>query len=215
MGDLTKLVQRIDDEFSGLDEKIKQAQSKAIEEHEAREERLEAFGQRLESLSDVWKPRLEALVQRVGDRVKVTPHLAATSREVSLDFQSDLARIRLRFSATTDHDVRMLILSYDLEIVPVLMEFDAHRDAAWPLDTLEEDAIGDWIDDRIIEFVQTYLSLHENQYYLKDHMVVDPVAGVRFPKFAAAAMVERDGKKFYFIGDDTRLEFEAARDKSA
>jgi YHS domain-containing protein len=56
--------------------------------------------------------------------------------------------------------------------------------------------------------VRTYLALHENHYYLQDHMVQDPVAKVRFPKFAAAAKSERDGKTFYFIDESTLHEFE-------
>lgn len=210
MGDVTNLTKRIDDEFSGLDEKIKKAQGERMEEHHERQKRLEAFEQRLETLSDVWKPRLEALIERFGDRVKAAPHLASSGRDVTLDFQSDLARIHLRFSAATDRDVRQLILNYDLEIIPTLIQINAHQHAEWPLDAIDEQAIGDWVDDRIVEFVQTYMSLHENEYYLKEHMVVDPVAGVRFPKFAAAATVEWEGKKYHFIGDETRREFEAS-----
>jgi YHS domain-containing protein len=39
-------------------------------------------------------------------------------------------------------------------------------------------------------------------------MVVDPVAGVRFPRFATASVLEWKGKKYYFIGEKTRSEFE-------
>jgi YHS domain-containing protein len=39
-------------------------------------------------------------------------------------------------------------------------------------------------------------------------MVEDPVAGVRFPRYAAAAILEWGGKKYYFIGEETRREFE-------
>ena len=59
-----------------------------------------------------------------------------------------------------------------------------------------------------MEFAQTFLSLGSNEYYLKDHMVEDPVAHVRFPKFVAGATVERGGKTYYFISDETRREFE-------
>ena len=49
--------------------------------------------------------------------------------------------------------------------------------------------------------MRTYLSLHENQYYLKGHMVEDPVAKIQFPKYAAGATLERDGKTLYFIDE--------------
>jgi YHS domain-containing protein len=209
MPDVATLLNRIDAEFSALDGKIKRAQAERLQEHQERQNRLAAFEKQLEALPAVWKPRLEALIQRFGDRVKVSPHLASSSRQVTLEFQSELARIRLRMSAATDHDVRKLILNYDLEILPILMQFESHKQAEWSLDAIDTQAVGDWVDDRIVDFVRTYLSLQENEYYLKDHMVTDPVAGVRFPRFAAAATAQVGGKTYYFIADDTRREFEA------
>ena len=209
MSDVSVLLERIDAEFSALEGKIKHAQGERLQEHQERQNRLAKFKSELETLPDVWKPRLQALVQRFGDHVKVTPRMESSNRSAQLDFESELARIRLRFSATTDQDIRNLVLTYDLEILPALMQFDAHQQGQWPIDGLDRQAIGDWVDDRIVAFVKTYLSLHENEYYLKEHMVRDPVAGVRFPKYAAAATVDVGGKTYYFIGDETRREFEA------
>jgi YHS domain-containing protein len=39
-------------------------------------------------------------------------------------------------------------------------------------------------------------------------MVEDPVAQVRFPKFSAGATLEWQGRTYYFIGEETRREFE-------
>jgi len=208
MADVSTLLNRIDAEFSALDAKIKRAQGEKQDEHKDRQQRLAAFEKEMETLPDVWKPRLEALIQRFGDKAKVTPTLESTNRTVNMQFQSELAKIRLRLSASIDQDVRHLILLYDLEILPALMQIDSHAQAEWPLEAIDRQAIGQWVDDRIVSFVKTYLSLHENEYYLKEHMVSDPVAGVRFPKFAAASKLDWGGKTYYFIGDDTRREFE-------
>jgi hypothetical protein len=124
-----------------------------------------------------------------------------------MSFESRLAHVRLKFSASTDRDVRMVILSYDLEIIPVLMRFKPHDEMEFPLNAVDKEAVGKWIDDRIVDFVQTYFAMGENEIYLKDSMVEDPIAHVSFPRHAAAAAVEWQGKKFYFIGDETRREF--------
>src|SRR5215211_5957664 len=210
MSDVATLLNRIDAEFSALEDKIKRAQGEKQQEHQERQIRLATFKRELDTLPEVWGPRLEALIERFGDHAKVAPRLESTSRAVTMDFESELARIKLRLSATTDQDIRNLVLNYDLEILPALMQFDSHAQGQWPIHAIDREAIGDWVDDRLISFVKTYLSLHENEYYLKEHMVSDPVAGVRFPKFAAAASLEWGGKTYYFIGDDTRREFEAS-----
>jgi YHS domain-containing protein len=73
---------------------------------------------------------------------------------------------------------------------------------------VDETALAKWFDDRIVSFVETYLSLHENQYYLKGHMVEDPIAKVSFPKYAAGATLDVRGKTIYFIDEATRDQFQ-------
>jgi YHS domain-containing protein len=128
-------------------------------------------------------------------------------REATFEFDSSLAQILLRFTASTDEEVRKLVLDYRLEILPILMKFEPHQQFEQPLEAVDVEAVGRWIDDRIVDFVRTYLSLHQNEYYLKDHMVADPIANVQFPKFAAAAKLEWQGKTYYFIAEKTRAEF--------
>jgi hypothetical protein len=73
---------------------------------------------------------------------------------------------------------------------------------------VDQEAAAEWLDDRIVDFVQTYFSMGENEIYLKDQMVEGPIAHARFPKVAAPATLEWQGQKLYFIGEETRREFE-------
>jgi YHS domain-containing protein len=208
MSEIKSLENRIDAEFATLDGRIKSAQAAQLQDYQGRQERVAEFEKRLEQLSSIWRPRLEALIERFRDKVNVTPTLTASSRTANFEFQSELARIKLWFSASTDRDVRKLVLEYRLEIIPILMQFDSQQRIEWPLDAIDEDAISDWVDDRIVDFVKTYLMLHENQYYLRDHMVEDPVAEIRLPKFAAAAQLDWEGNRYYFISEETKREFQ-------
>lgn len=202
------LAHRIDAEFAALEEKQKKEQLQNLEEYRARQQRLKQFGATLENMRDLWKPRLELLVNKFGERVKVTPNFQPANREATFEFQSSLARVRLRFAASANRDITGIVLSSDLEIVPILMQFDAHSEIEFPLDAINRDAVGRWLDDRIVAFVKTFLALHQNDYYLKDEMVEDPIAKVRFPKFAAGATLDWQGKSFYFVGEETRREFQ-------
>jgi YHS domain-containing protein len=213
MADISSLLQRIDAEFTNVEAQLKSYQAEQVHEYEARKQRLAQLESVFEKLRGVWRPRLEALAVKFGDRVKVTPKFSPSAKEAQFAFQSKLAHIVLRFSATTDSDVRKVILAYDLDILPIFVRYEPHAETEFPLDNVDLDAAGKWIDDQIVAFVKTYLSLHQNDLYLKDLMVEDPVAGVRFPKFAAAATLEADGKTYYFIGEATKKEFEAKRAK--
>ncbi|HTI51436.1 MAG TPA: hypothetical protein VL475_10810 [Planctomycetaceae bacterium] len=208
MADINSLLQRIDAEFAAGRQKIRDFQAEQLEAYEGRERRLALFEQTCEKLREVWRPRLEALAQKFGEQVNVTPQIHRDRREATFEFESNLAQIVLRFTVSTDQEVRKLVLDYRLEILPILMKFEPHKQAEFPLEAVDVDAVGRWFDDRLVDFVRTYLSLHQNEYYLKDHMVSDPIAGVRFPKFAAASTLEWQGQKYYFIGEKTRSEFQ-------
>jgi YHS domain-containing protein len=208
MADVSNLIHRIDAEFTAMEKKVQQLQKQSVQAYQDREQRFEQFVKLLDELRGTWQPRLEALAKRFGERVKVTPSVVPARREAVFAFQSPLARIRLRFSASTNEEVTKAIFSYDLEILPILMQFESHAECEFPLDAVDQEALGRWFDDRIVAFVRTYLSLHENEYYLKDHMVEDPVARVRFPKYAAGATLEWKGQTYYFVGSETLREFQ-------
>jgi len=208
MPDMQSLASRIDAEFTAVEQKVKKFQVDQVAEHKQRQQRLERLAHVFDQLVDICKPRLEMLVAKFGSTVQVTPRLVTSTREVAFAFQSQLARVNLKFSATTDRDVRNVILGYDLEIIPVLLTFKGHDEIEFPLDSVDREAVARWIDDRIVDFLRTYFSLGENDIYLKDQMVEDPIAHVRFPKMAAATVLDWHGQKFYFVGEETRREFE-------
>jgi len=204
---IESLSSRIDDEFAVLEKKFKATQVEALREWRERRQRIQQLDKVFEKLGEAWKPRLATLLKKFGDRVQVTPRLTPSSREATFEFQSKLGRVRLKFSASTDRDVRKVILGYDLEIIPVFFRYEPHAELEFPLGAVDEAAAARWVDDRIVDFVRAYLSMGENEFDAQDHMVEDPVAHVRFPDFAAGATLEWQGKKCYFIGEETRQEF--------
>ncbi len=208
MANVEELLSRIDREFAAVEERVKQSQSQQLEVYRGRQERLADFEQTLHHLRDVWVPRLEAFAKRFGDRVNVTPLAEPSRRSAVYEFHTELAHVQLRLSATTDEDVRNVILNYDLHILPILMKYERHAELVMPLDAINEELMAQWLDDRLVQFVQTYAALHENNYYWKGHMVEDPIAHVQFPKFAAGATLDVNGKTYYFIDEETRREFE-------
>lgn len=202
------LAQRIDAALAALENERKRIQEAEMREYAERKKRLAKLATVFEDLVGVIRPRLEVLIQKFGNKVIATPKLTESTQEITLYFHSDLARIDLRFQGTTDQDIRQVILNYELKIVPALMRFDAHSTLEMPLDALDLAAAVRWTDDRILSFVQTYIDMHQNQNYLHDQMVVDPVTGATFPKFAAAAKLEHHGRTHYFVSEESLRAFE-------
>jgi hypothetical protein len=57
-----------------------------------------------------------------------------------------------------------MVLKYDLLILPILIKFDQHAELVMPLDRVDEEAVGRWLDERILAFVQTYMTLQGDDF---------------------------------------------------
>ncbi|MEO2091246.1 MAG: hypothetical protein ABGY75_17430 [Gemmataceae bacterium] len=207
MSDTSDLTARIDGVITATKDKMKSAQQDLLQDYQDRQKRLERFTAALPKLQEVTKPRLELLAKRFGERVQITPHLSGNTRATKFAFKSPLAQIVMAFSGSPDREAKNVVVEFDLQIIPTLMQFESHAEFTTPIDNPDLAGFGKWLDDRIVGFVETFMKMHETEYYTKDQYVEDPVAKVRFPKFAAGATLERDGQTYYFVDELTKQEF--------
>jgi hypothetical protein len=201
------LAARIDGVITATKDKMKSQQQELLQEHADRQKRLERYTAALPRLLEVAKPRLELLAKRLGDRAEVTPEVSGNTRAVRFAVKSPLARINMTVSAFPDRDAKNVAVEYNLSILPVLMRFESHAEFSTPIDNPDLEGLGRWLDDRIVGFVETFMRLHENEYYTKDQYVEDPVVKVRFPKFAAGATLDHGGQTYFFVDERTKAEF--------
>lgn len=163
-----ELATRIDAAFASKEAKRKQFREMEYRKYEAWRQRLAKLGMEFDTLRNIFKPRLDLLIEKFGVKITATPTLTQSTREIMLELYSEVARSRLRFHGATDQDIRKLILNYDQVIVPILMQFDLHSTLEMPLDAIDYNAAVRWADERIMSFVQIYTALHENPYNLPE-----------------------------------------------
>jgi YHS domain-containing protein len=206
MADLNKFLKRLDEQVEKARKGIELKQTELQEAYQGRTKRYRTFLQLMAELHNIARPRLEKLAERC--KFDATPKEDADSKSVLLKFKTPVARVQLRLAATHDTEVRNLVLVYDLEILPLYVKFNPHAELEIPLEQVTWGSVENWLDDRLVEFAQTYVTIHFMDQYHQDHMVVDPVADVRFPKAYAHASLEKEGETYYFIAEETQREFE-------
>jgi len=111
------------------------------------------------------------------------------------------ATVNLGISFSIGEDFENIVVHYNLEILPILMKFNRHDERTFPLTPLNKDEIGDWLDTKILEFVDTYLQLETHPFYQKENYVVDPVCGMRFPLLEAVDKIEMGGETIFFCSE--------------
>jgi YHS domain-containing protein len=214
MTDVNTLIRRLDQELGA--EVQRQKTDWADTERVARERglRLQRYEAVAKHVIELLKPRLAAFVERFKDVAKAEPSVREHTRAVNLTFAATVAKVTLRFEVFPDQDVSHARLECTQDIVPVVVRYDKQSALELPLDGVEDDAVVQWFDDRLVAFVKTYLALLRQdadlRERLKDQLVEDPVTKIHFPKYLAASTLERDGRTYYFVDEDTRREFEKA-----
>jgi YHS domain-containing protein len=212
MADVDILIRRIDQELGA--EVQRQKADWADIERAARERgpRLQRYEAVAKHVIDLLKPRLAAFLERFKDVAKAEPSVREHTRAVNVTFAATVAKVSLRFEVFPDQDVSHARLECTQEIIPVLVRYDKQSALELPLDAVQDDAVVQWFDERIVAFVKAYLALLRQDVNLrerlKDQLVEDPVTKIRFPKYLAASTLERDGRTYYFVDEDTRREFE-------
>jgi YHS domain-containing protein len=207
-GDLTS---RLDGVIEVARVRVKAFQPETERAHREVRERFQKFIPIAEQITAMAREKLERLRERL--KFDVTPAHAQTDRfyvrSVRIDAKSELASvIKLSFGLTHDSDMSQILLDYDFEIIAVFFRFDPHARLEIPLEAYDEAAVAGWLDDRLVDFTNAYMKLYLTKQYQERVPVPDTVAGISFPTYYAASMLEREGKTYYFISDETRREFE-------
>ena len=81
MSDIDTLLGRIDAEIDSAKNRVEELRQEKLTEYMERQKRLEVFGKVCDDLAGIWKPRLDALAQRLGERAKVSPSVTPSLRQ--------------------------------------------------------------------------------------------------------------------------------------
>jgi YHS domain-containing protein len=212
MTDINVLINRIDQEIAAEVGRQKTGWAELLQANRERGLRLQRYETEAKHIIELVKPRLDAFIERFKAVVKAEPVVRQHTRAVNLNFAATVAKVTLRFEVFPDQDVNHIRLECTQEIIPVVVRYDRQSVLEFPLGGVQDDAVVQWFDDRIVAFVQAYVAVVRQdaalREQLKDEFVEDPVARIRFPKYLASSTLERDGRTYYFVDEETRREFE-------
>ncbi len=207
MNDVKELAARLESVLAKAKDKAKQEQQSRLQDHMDRQKLLSEYEKAQTKVVEIAKPRLEALAKLAGERATVTPTVSQTRRTAMFEFRSAKAHISLSFAVAPDAPIENVIVDSDLRIVPVLWKYKSHSEFTSPIASLDTAGLTRWLDDRLVEFAELYVRIHEGEILDKAEYVEDPVAKIKFPKFAAGAVLEHAGRTHYFVNETTRSEF--------
>lgn len=208
-------------DLQSLDEQIQQrlkaveAKARSQRDHlQAKMVEIEKRHSQFDDLADelvaaIVEPRMKKLADSFGnaellERNQASKHNCVCRFNHSAKYP---ASVKLTLAVAHDEEIKDILLVYDLEILPIFFKFEGHSQVAIPLEGQNQQTVVDWVDERILAFVDTYLRLAQTDQYQQDNLVTDPVCGMRFQKNIASAVSEHAGNTYFFCSSGCHEQF--------
>jgi YHS domain-containing protein len=212
MSDMSTLEQRIREKLAAADEQAQRQHNHFHERMLAFEERHQRYVNVADRLMrTVICPRMRKLREFFKHAEFPEPEQAGKHSSVcSLPRTPRFpATTKLELAVSRDGQCETLQVLYSLDILPVFFQFDGRDQLSMPLDDVEDDRVAAWVDDKLVQFVETYLRLEVVEQYQEENLVTDPVCGMRINKAFAPAQMDYQGQTYYFCVQDCRKKFAA------
>jgi YHS domain-containing protein len=169
--------------------------------------------QRFEELANgltlnVIRPRLETMV---GYFVNASMQHEEPPTRCSCWFEySDRFPANARLEFSVEHDARFgkLIVHTKTHMMPVFVRFNEQDNLLLPLDHVDEGQIADWVEERLLEFLDAYLRIDSSGEEFEEELATDPICGMRIRRSDAAASDSYYGHPYYFCSVDCHLKFQ-------
>ncbi len=210
MSSLDTLDQRIKEKLAATDQRRQLEQNhlqQRMLEFEERHKQFTALADRL--IKDIIQPRMEKVAEHFPNAVFPVSDPPRRHSCVCL-FQHTArfpASATLEVGVSRDGQCQTLMVLYSLDILPVFFQFEGKDQLTFPLEQVEEERVAEWVDQKILEFVETYLRLEAIDQYQQENLVTDPVCGMRINKTYAAAQMKYQGQTYYFCLEECKNKF--------
>jgi YHS domain-containing protein len=112
-------------------------------------------------------------------------------------------------SFSVEHDVRVekVVVRYEATMMPTFFKFDEHDRLSLALDEVDDAPVANWVETRLLEFLDAYLQVDRGGEDFNSDVVVDPVCGMRISRTSAAASGVYLGHPYFFCSTDCQLKF--------
>ncbi len=173
-----------------------------------RYQQFEALAHRLNR--DLVKPRLD-LVARLFPNAKLPEEQLLKNSSCLFEF-CDRFPAHAKIDFSIEHDLRFenLIVHTRTRIMPVFVRYSEQDNLTLPWDSIDDAKVADWVEERLLEFLDTYLRIDAGQDDWIEETATDPVCGMPIVRSMAAVSESYYGHPYYFCCEECREKFKKA-----
>ena len=176
----------------------------------AQRSRRQRFDEAARSLiATVIKPRLEAMAELFPSARTMTDEQVCRSSCWFASSDRLPVTAKVEFAVEHDESIERMFVRYEACLIPVFVRFQPHDKLTVRLSEIHPEQIAAWIEEQILEFLDTYLHHDRGQDDLEEDILTDPVCGMRLKRSDVRAQAEYRGHPYFFCSTECREKFES------
>jgi YHS domain-containing protein len=210
MNEASSLEERIREKLAAVEAKRRDQKTALAVQMEGHQKRIEHFSSTARRwMETVIMPKMERLVACFENANLCPPDANRPFRCVCSFKHTEQfpATTTLELALFPDTALENRVVAYSVEILPILFQFEKKDQLTVPLDDAGNRKVVDWVEQKLLAFVDAYLQLPEAEHYQRDNLVLDAVCGMRINKQFAAASEQVGNETFYFCIEECRRKF--------
>jgi YHS domain-containing protein len=212
MNELNDFDERVKSKFAEHQERLKSHNHALATRMQKIDEKFQRYTAEADRLTQsVLRPRMERLAAHFENAFVLEPDEAGRHHSVCVFKHTErypaTARLEIGFGRDRDND--NLEVHYRVQILPIFFDFPKEDCAHIPLEPLDEEKVVQCIEQKIGDFLDSYLKIEFVEQYQSNNLVADPVCGMFVNKYHAPAQMDHEGTTYYFCVDECRKKFAA------
>jgi YHS domain-containing protein len=117
------------------------------------------------------------------------------------------ATAKIEITASHDAAIENVVVRFEASIFPSYQRFEPHDKLVIPLSQPNDVQVAQWVEDRLVEFLDAYLRIDHGIEDFDDEIVTDPVCGMRLARGRAAATADFRGHPYFFCAAECQQQF--------
>lgn len=170
-----------------------------------RRERFEQLATRL--IATVIQPRLETLASNFSN-ASLTNSEPASNRSCWFEYCERFpASTKISFAVVHDVRIENVFVSFEASMAPLFIKLNEHDKLTTSISDVREDVVADWVEGRLLEFLDSYLRIDRGGDDFDDEATTDPVCGMRINRSSAVASGDYRGHPYFFCSRECQERF--------
>ncbi len=206
MGELVEFVRRVHEQLTLANREPHWEPSEAARYMAEVAVRRESFAQLAASLTEnVIRTRLETLAACFSN---ASPVQAEQEGQCSYWFgycERFPASTKISFTIEHDVPVEKTAVCFEATMMPAFIKLNDRDKLIFPLAKVYEDDVAEWVEDRLLEFLQAYLRIDRGTDDFDEDVASDPVCGMRISRSQAVSNLNHNGHPYFFSPNNARI----------